>query len=166
MPEHQKAHGLTQDIAGENGGFSADHHDLSDRSDAHRESRKTGGQPMQVRRFMLGTLIAAGGVTLMLVVAFGLIQGVDERISMPVIAACMILGIMMLGGGFGVMATSAGTFDDDEFERLMAGERRRFDEEGMLMTTPPAITTSGSSTDEKATKPRKRPAETTPTLSC
>ena len=93
---------------------------------------KNGGQPMQVGRFLMGMLTSAVGVTTMLVVAFGVFQGwgMDERLSLPVIAISMILGLMLLGGGFGVMATSAGTFDDDEFERLMAGEQRRFDEDG------------------------------------
>ena len=87
---------------------------------------------MKVGRFLMGMLTSAVGVTTMLVVAFGVFQGwgMDERLSLPVIAISMILGLMLLGGGFGVMATSAGTFDDDEFERLMAGEQRRFDEEG------------------------------------
>ena len=97
---------------------------------------------MQVKRFLLGMLTAAIGVTTMLIVAFGVFQGwgMDDRLSLPVIAISMILGLVLLGGGFGVMATSAGTFDDDEFERLMAGEQRRFDEQGNAALPPPKVT--------------------------
>lgn len=61
----------------------------------------------------------------MLIVALGMLQGwVHKDLSLAAIGLCMILGLMMLGGGFGVMATASGTFDDDEFDRLMAGEKR------------------------------------------
>lgn len=85
-----------------------------------------GPTPMRIKRFLFGMLIAAGGIALMLIVAFGMLQGwgVNKNLSLPAIGLCMILGLMMLGGGFGVMATAAGTFDDDEFDRLMAGEKR------------------------------------------
>ncbi len=57
----------------------------------------------------------------MLMVAAGTLQnlGVDGRLSLPAVGLCMIVGLMLLGGGFGIMATSAGTFDDGEFDRLM-----------------------------------------------
>lgn len=92
----------------------------------------TGGPatPMQLKRFLFGMLIATGGIALMLIVAFGILQGwgIHKDLSLPAIGLCMILGLMMLGGGFGVMATAAGTFDDDEFDRLMAGEKRELDD--------------------------------------
>lgn len=90
-----------------------------------------GARPMQIKRFLYGMLIASGGVGLMLTVAFGLLQGwgIKGDISLPAIGLCMILGLMLLGGGFGIMATASGTFDDDEFDRLMAGENRQLDEQ-------------------------------------
>lgn len=88
-----------------------------------------GPTPMQVKRFLFGMLIAAGGIALMLIVAFGMLQGwVHKDLSLAAIGLCMILGLMMLGGGFGVMATASGTFDDDEFDRLMAGGKRELDD--------------------------------------
>lgn len=86
----------------------------------------------------------------------------DERLSLPVIAISMILGLMLLGGGFGVMATSAGTFDDDEFERLMAGEQRRFDEDGNATPPEPKLTSDLATEDirERSTQ------STSASLSC
>lgn len=82
-----------------------------------------GPRPMNKSRFATGLMFAASGMTLMLVVAFGAMQnaGALGRLSLPAVGLCMIIGLMLLGGGFGVMATSAATFDDGEFERLMRG---------------------------------------------
>jgi len=57
----------------------------------------------------------------MLMVAAGTLQnhGINGRLSLPAVGLCMIVGLMLLGGGFGIMATSAATFDDREFDRLM-----------------------------------------------
>ena len=57
----------------------------------------------------------------MLMVAAGTLQnlGINGRLSLPAVGLCMIVGLMLLGGGFGIMATSAATFDDHEFDRLM-----------------------------------------------
>lgn len=57
----------------------------------------------------------------MLMVAVGTLQnlGINGRLSLPAVGLCMIVGLMLLGGGFGIMATSAATFDDHEFDRLM-----------------------------------------------
>ena len=82
----------------------------------------TRSRPMQKGRFVFGMLLSACGLASMLIVAAGALQsaGVNGRLSLPIVALFMVLGLMLLGGGFGVMATSAGTFDDDEFNRLMA----------------------------------------------
>lgn len=89
-----------------------------------------GPRPMRVMQFIRGMLLASIGVGLMLAVAFGVLHGwgIKGDMTMPVIGLCMILGLMFLGGGFGLMATASGTFDDDEFDRLMAGENRHFDQ--------------------------------------
>ena len=103
----------------------------SDEAKRKQTTGSNGARPMQIKRFVYGMLLASGGVGLMLSVAFGVLHGWGIRgdISLPVIGLCMIIGLMLLGGGFGVMATASGTFDDDEFDRLMAGENRRFDEQ-------------------------------------
>ena len=86
------------------------------------------GRPMQKGRFMMGMLYTALGIGLMLAVAIGALQdaGVNGQMSLPAVGLCMVAGIMLLGGGFGVMATSSPTFDDDEFERLTQNTARRF----------------------------------------
>jgi len=78
-------------------------------------------QPMQKRRFASGLAIATSGIGLMMFVAMGALRdvGADGHFSLPAVALCMVIGLMMLGGGFGIMATAAPKFDDDEFERLM-----------------------------------------------
>lgn len=89
---------------------------------------RTGARAMRVGRFLTGMLITTVGVGLILTVAFGLLHGwIDSDFSLPLVGLCMVFGLMFLGGGFGVMATSSGTFDDDEFDRLMAGENPRRD---------------------------------------
>ncbi len=86
------------------------------------------GRPMQKGRFCMGLIFSTLGMSTMLLVAIGAFRGigVNGRLSLPVVAVCMILGLMLLGGGFGVMATASPTFDDAEFERLMqSGERKK-----------------------------------------
>ena len=84
--------------------------------------RNVPSRPMQKGRFLFGMLLSASGLASMLIVAAGALQtaGMNGRLSLPAVAILMVLGLMLLGGGFGIMATSAGTFDDDEFNRLMA----------------------------------------------
>ncbi|MEZ6132860.1 MAG: hypothetical protein R3C59_29680 [Planctomycetaceae bacterium] len=83
-------------------------------------------RPMNKRRFATGLLFATSGIALMLTVALGALQsaGANGRLSLPAVAVCMIIGLMLLGGGFGVMATAAATFDDAEFDRLMHASDR------------------------------------------
>lgn len=80
---------------------------------------------MRKLRFVFGMLLTGSGIALILSVAAGAVQafGVTGRLSLPAVGLCMIVGVMLLGGGFGVMATSAATFENDEFERLMADNR-------------------------------------------
>lgn len=78
-------------------------------------------RPLQLKRFLTGMVFAACGIGLMLCVAVGALQdaGADGNFSLPAVAICMVAGLMLLGGGFGIMATAAPTFDDDEFDRLL-----------------------------------------------
>ena len=77
--------------------------------------------PMRKVRFLAGLVLSTCGVATMLMVAAGTLQtlGINGRLSLPAVGLCMIVGLMLLGGGFGIMATSAATFDDREFDRLM-----------------------------------------------
>jgi len=78
-------------------------------------------RPMKKSRFLAGLILSTCGVATMLMVAAGTLQnlGINGRLSLPVVGLCIIVGLMLLGGGFGIMATSAATFDDHEFDRLM-----------------------------------------------
>ena len=86
-------------------------------------------RPMQIGRFLFGLLFSGIGLTLMLLVAVGTIQGfgMHGRLSLPAIGLTMILGLMLLGGGFGVMATAAPRFDENEFNRQMIGDMNRIE---------------------------------------
>jgi len=81
----------------------------------------TAGQSMDKGRFAFGLLLSSAGVAVMMTIAGGLLydSGIAERFSLPIVAGAAIMGIMLLGGGFGLMATAAGSMDDGEFERLM-----------------------------------------------
>jgi len=98
------------------------------------------GRPMQKARFAWGMLLSTAGIGLMLVVAAGALRGagVNGHLTLPVVGLCMIIGLMLLGGGFGVMATASPTFDDDEFDRLMqAGDASLPDSTLAANTTTP-----------------------------
>lgn len=85
------------------------------------EFRSVGRRPMRKLRFAFGLTLSTAGVAIILAIAFGSLQsvGVRGQISLPAVGLCVILGVMLLGGGFGLMATSAPGFDEDEFNRLM-----------------------------------------------
>ena len=80
-------------------------------------------RPLQILPFLRGFFISGGGLGLMMLVVVGVLRdiGVDGSLSLPVVAICMVMGLMMLGGGFGIMATAAPRFDDGEFDRLLSG---------------------------------------------
>lgn len=75
---------------------------------------------MRPVRFAMGAMISATGVGMILSVAFGMFQirkfGGD--MSLLIVGFVVLLGVMFLGGGFGVMATSSAGFDESEFDRL------------------------------------------------
>ena len=76
---------------------------------------------MKKDRFAVGLLLSSAGIGVLLMVAIGMLQqlGASGQYSLPVIVITAVVGIMMLGGGFGLMATASGSFDDGEFECLM-----------------------------------------------
>jgi hypothetical protein len=76
---------------------------------------------MDKARFACGLLLSSAGIGCLLIIAIGALQQADlvERFSMPIVAGAAMMGIMMLGGGFGLMATAAAGLDDGEFEWLL-----------------------------------------------
>ena len=71
-------------------------------------------------RFAIGLLCTTSGVTIILCIGLRMIemQDISDDFAMPLVAICVLTGVMLLGGGFGVMATSSSGFDDSEFDRL------------------------------------------------
>ena len=81
-------------------------------------------RPFQPKPFFFGLILATGGIGLMLFVAAGALHdaGGAGAVSLPATGLFMVLGLMLLGGGFGQMAISSPQFDDTEFQRLLNGE--------------------------------------------
>lgn len=94
-------------------------------SDATR-IKKNEPRPFKPQQFLFGLALSAGGMVLMLFVAAGALHDVGGggAVSLPATGLCMILGLMLLGGGFGQMAISSPSFDDTEFQRLLNGETK------------------------------------------
>lgn len=90
-------------------------------------------RPMQIRRFIFGLLLSTFGLGGMLMVAVSAFRGgrFAGDLSLPAIGLSMIAGLMLLGGGFGIMATASPTFDDQEFERLV-----QLGEQGLPVSQP------------------------------
>ena len=104
---------------------------------------------LRVRHFAIGLLLTSSGVAILLLVALGAIQQSGMAVGLPllVVAIFAIIGIMLLGGGFGLMATATPGLDDGEFNRLMhAGDPQpsRFDETAALKN----VETFGFASDE------------------
>ena len=74
----------------------------------------------QPLRFAMGLLSTTSGVALILGVALRVfeLRDISGDFAMPLNGICVLIGVMMLGGGFGIMATSSSGFDEDEFDRL------------------------------------------------
>ncbi|MEP3479676.1 MAG: hypothetical protein ABJZ55_10545 [Fuerstiella sp.] len=88
------------------------------------EFRKSEPRPFKPRQFLFGLALSTGGMGLMLFVAAGALHdaGAGGAVSLPATGLCMILGLMLLGGGFGQMAISSPSFDDSEFQRMLNGD--------------------------------------------
>lgn len=71
-------------------------------------------------RFVVGMLSTAGGAALILGIGVFVdeIRDAGGDFTLPLVGILALVGVMLLGGGFGVMATSSSGFDEDEFDRL------------------------------------------------
>ncbi len=82
---------------------------------------KTGS--FRLMRFVWGLLLSGLGMASILMVGFSLTHirrfGVDT--ALPVIALSILVGIMLLGGGFGLMATASAGIADHEFQASFHG---------------------------------------------
>ena len=78
----------------------------------------------RLRRFLGGFSLSALGMALILTVGVSLmhVRAMGSEFAMPLVGLAVIIGVMCVGGGFGLMATSYSGFDEQEFDRLMQGE--------------------------------------------
>lgn len=74
----------------------------------------------QPLRFVVGLSCTSSGVAIILSVGLRVVEmhNISNDFAMPLVAVCVLTGVMLLGGGFGVMATSSSGFDEAEFDRL------------------------------------------------
>ncbi len=77
-------------------------------------------RPLKPLRFALGMLLTGFGMAIILLIGIRLIEvrltGGD--VAMPFVAVGVLIGVILLGGGFAIMASSSSGFDEDEFDRL------------------------------------------------
>lgn len=73
-------------------------------------------------RFAIGLLCTAFGMAMILGIGGRVIEmrQFGEDAAMPLVTVCVVVGVMSVGGGFGIMATSSSGFDEAEFDRLAA----------------------------------------------
>lgn len=90
-----------------------------DRTDSTNNVPKTIKQ-FQPLRFVVGLSCTSSGVAIILGVGLRVVEmhNISNDFAMPLVAVCVLTGVMLLGGGFGVMATSSSGFDEAEFDRL------------------------------------------------
>lgn len=106
-----------------------------------RETEQQSVRPVRTfrpQRFAIGLLSTTSGVALILGIGFRAVEmrDVGGDFTPPLIGILVLIGVILLGGGFGVMATSSSGFDEEEFDRLASAgnisavkhsERRGFD---------------------------------------
>ncbi|HAD61193.1 MAG TPA: hypothetical protein DCG12_18280 [Planctomycetaceae bacterium] len=115
-------------------------------------------RPMNRKRFLLGFLLAGSGIGIMLAVAVGALQtaGLNGGLSLPSVALCMVAGVMLLGGGFGIMATSSAQFDDGGPTRPPLTAAAHFQKNPL--TKPPTLSgPGGSGTKDPAARRKVTP---------
>jgi len=90
-----------------------------DGTDSTHDTPKTIKQ-FQPLRFAVGLCCTSFGVAVILGVGLRVVEmhDISKDFAMPFVAVCVLTGVMLLGGGFGVMATSSSGFDEAEFDRL------------------------------------------------
>lgn len=71
-------------------------------------------------RFATGLCLTTFGMGMVLFVGIRMleVQQVGGDFALLIVAGSVLTGVTLLGGGFGLMATAASGFDEQEFERL------------------------------------------------
>lgn len=88
-------------------------------ADLTHDTPKTVKQ-FQPLRFAVGLCCTSTGVAVIMGVGLRVVEmhDISQDFAIPLVAVCVLTGVMLLGGGFGVMATSSSGFDEAEFDRL------------------------------------------------
>lgn len=96
-------------------------------------------------RFIVGLTLTTISVSLILWVAIRMmdVHHLGGRFALALVAIVVMSSVMMLGAGFGLMATAAADFDDSEFERLIRSGNIS-SAEVMMAEAPPAVSDSPS----------------------
>jgi hypothetical protein len=71
-------------------------------------------------RFAAGLCLTTFGMGMVLFVGIRMleVQQIGGNFALLVVAGSVLTGVMLLGGGFGLMATASSGFDEQEFDRL------------------------------------------------
>jgi hypothetical protein len=71
-------------------------------------------------RFATGLCLTTFGMGMVLFVGIRMleVQQIGGNFALLVVAGSVLTGVMLLGGGFGLMATASSGFDEQEFDRL------------------------------------------------
>jgi hypothetical protein len=76
---------------------------------------------MRPARFAVGLLSTTIGMAMILLVGVKMLEvrQLGGNFALPLVAITVLTGVMLLGGGFGLMATASSGFDEQEFDRLL-----------------------------------------------
>lgn len=92
-------------------GFESSQHDASPQAPRR----------MRPLRFAIGLVLTTIGIVMILLTGVSMLEAQQpgESSALPLVAIGILSGVMLLGGGFGLMASASSGFDEQEFDRLM-----------------------------------------------
>lgn len=84
----------------------------------------------QIRRFATGFGIAAGGMTVILMIAARVLDphSVGGRFAMPLVAIGVLSGVVLIGAGFAMMVVASPGFEEQDAGRMDAFPEMTFDD--------------------------------------
>jgi hypothetical protein len=76
---------------------------------------------MQPLQFACGVLVTTAGMGLILLIGIKTLEvsQIAGDFALGLVAVGILTGVTLLGGGFGLMATASGGFDEREFDQLI-----------------------------------------------
>jgi hypothetical protein len=90
----------------------------SDEAASRRAANRT-PRPFRPMRFAFGLATTTAGMSAFLLVGIRILElrAIVGDFVLPLVGITVLVGIVLLGGGFGLMATAAAGFDEREFEQ-------------------------------------------------